>query len=198
LPRSIAVVNIKMKNPFKKRERMEDKDPNVPEQEQPNNGAEKPETPETVAEKSPENEKIKELQQQLEESRNRYLYLFSDFENYKRNAARERIDLIQTAGRDILASLLPILDDFDRAAKNDGMPDGITLIHNKLQHTLDAKGLKVMGTKAGDAFNAELHEAIAEIPAASDELKGKIVDILEQGYTLGERIIRYAKVVVGK
>jgi molecular chaperone GrpE len=197
MPYAVATVHIKMKNPFKKRDRMEDKDPNVPEQEQPKEGTEQPLTPESAAETSAESGKMKELQQQLEESRNKYLYLFSDFENYKRHAARERIDLIQTAGRDILASLLPILDDFDRAAKNGGLADGITLIHNKLQHTVNAKGLKMIPTQPGDAFDAEVHEAIAEIPAASEALKGKIVDILEQGYTLGDKIIRFAKVVVG-
>ena len=139
-----------------------------------------------------------ELQKQLEESRNKYLYLFSDFENFKRHTARERMDLIQTAGRDILTSLLPILDDFDRATKNGAMSEGTTLIHHKLVSTVKSKGLVAIDTKIGDDFNADVHEAVAEIPAASDELKGKIVDILEPGYMLGERIIRFAKVVVGK
>ncbi|MBP6828082.1 MAG: nucleotide exchange factor GrpE [Saprospiraceae bacterium] len=150
------------------------------------------------AENSAENEKIRELQTQLEESRNKFLYLFSDFENFKRHAAKERMDLIQTAGRDILASLLPILDDFDRADKNDALTEGTTLIHQKLVKTLKSKGLTAVETKPGDEFNADLHEAVAEIPAATDDLKGKIVDILEPGYSLGERIIRFAKVVVGK
>ena len=138
------------------------------------------------------------LQKQLEESRNKYLYLFSDFENYKRNAARERMDLISTAGRDIMAALLPILDDFDRAAKNGALTDGTTLIHNKLAHTLKSKGLTSLDAKAGDDFDPDMHEAVAEIPAPTEETKGKIVDILEQGYTLGGKIIRHGKVVVGK
>ncbi|MGYP001016981421 len=146
----------------------------------------------------PENDRVAELEKQLEESRNKYLYLFSDFENFKRHSARERIDLIQTAGRDILTSLLPILDDFDRAVKNGAMSEGTTLIHHKLLNTVKSKGLVAIETKAGDDFNADVHEAVAEIPAATDELKGKIVDILEPGYSLGERIIRFAKVVVGK
>ena len=145
----------------------------------------------------PENDRVAELEKQLEESRNKYLYLFSDFENFKRHSARERIDLIQTAGRDILTSLLPILDDFDRAVKNGAMSEGTTLIHHKLLNTVKSKGLVAIETKAGDDFNADVHEAVAEIPAATDELKGKIVDILELGYSLGERIIRFAKVVVG-
>ncbi len=146
----------------------------------------------------PENDRVAELEKQLEESRNKYLYLFSDFENFKRHSARERMDLIQTAGRDILTSLLPILDDFDRAVKNGAMSEGTTLIQHKLLNTVKNKGLVAIETKAGDDFNADVHEAVAEIPAASDELKGKIVDILEPGYMLGERIIRFAKVVVGK
>lgn len=141
---------------------------------------------------------LAELQKQLDESRNKYLYLFSDFENYKRNAARERMDLISTAGRDIMAALLPILDDFDRAAKNDGLSEGMTLIHNKLAHTLKSKGLNSLEVKPGDEFDLDNHEAVAEIPMPNDESKGKIVDILEQGYSLGGKIIRHAKVVVGK
>ncbi len=152
------------------------------------------ETPETGA----ESEKLRELQEQLDESRNKYLYLYSDFENFKRHAAKERMELIQTAGRDILTALLPILDDFDRAEKSDALTEGTSLIHQKLLNTLKNKGLKPVETKAGDDFNADIHEAVAEVPAASDDLKGKIIDILEPGYTLGERIIRFAKVVVGK
>ncbi len=141
---------------------------------------------------------LAELQKQLEESRNKYLYLFSDFENYKRHAARERMDLISTAGRDMMAALLPILDDFDRAAKNNALSEGTILIHQKLAHTLKSKGLSSLEVVAGDEFDADNHEAVAEIPAPNEESKGKIVDILEQGYTLGGKIIRHAKVVVGK
>ncbi len=150
------------------------------------------------ADSSADNSRIQELEQQLEESRNKFLYLYSDFENLKRHAARERLDLIQTAGRDILTALLPILDDFDRAARNAALPEGTVLIHQKLLNILKGRGLTQLETKPGDPFNADLHEAVAEIPAATEELKGKIVDILEQGYTLGERIIRFTKVVVGR
>lgn len=153
---------------------------------------------EEQSENNAENDKIRELQEQLEESRNKFLYLFSDFENFKRHAAKERMELIQTAGRDILSALLPVLDDFDRAEKNDALTEGTALIHQKIVNTLKSKGLTVLETKPGDEFNADFHEAVAEIPAASEELKGRIVDILEPGYTLGERIIRFAKVVVGK
>lgn len=149
-------------------------------------------------ETTPEEDKIRELEKQLDESRNKYLYLYSDFENFKRHAARERMELIQTAGRDIMAALLDVLDDFDRAYKNDALDEGMTLIHQKFVNTLKAKGLTSLETKPGDEFDADRHEAVAEIPAPSEEMKGKIVDILEPGYALGERIIRFAKVVVGK
>lgn len=145
-----------------------------------------------------ESEKIVALQQQLEESKAKYLYLLSDFENFKRNAAKERMELMSTAGRDILAALIPVLDDFDRAAKNDGLPEGMALIHHKLTHILQSKGLELKKTEAGDDFNPDYHEAVAEIPAASEELKGKIVDILDHAYLLGERVLRFGKVVVGR
>lgn len=182
-----------MKNPFKKIFDMT-------EQETTGSEHEIEETVENTAEQPENNERVAELEKQLEESRNKYLYLFSDFENYKRHNARERVELTQTAGRDILTSLVPILDDFDRAAKNDALSEGAALIHQKLVQMAKMKGLTAVETQIGDPFNADIHEAVAEIPAASDELKGKIVDILEPAYSLGsgDRIIRFAKVVVGK
>jgi molecular chaperone GrpE len=132
-------------------------------------GTPETETPVMDNNTADETPKIQELQQQLDEARNKYLYLFSDFDNYRRNAARERMDLIQTR-----------------------------LIHQKLVSTLQTKGLKVLEINVGDDFNADFQEAVAEIPAASEAQKGKIIDILEQGYQLGERIIRFAKVVVGR
>lgn len=160
------------------------------------------ETPETPETPTPDNlvtdEKAAALKQQLEEAQKKYLYLAADFENFKRHAAKERVEMMQTAGRDIMASLLPVLDDFERAQKNGGLSEGMTLIHHKLVHTLKSKGLSIIDLKAGDDFNADQQEAVTEIPAPSEDLKGKIVDILEPGYQLGERIIRFAKVVVGK
>jgi len=192
-----------MKNPFKKILDMKDKASEIPEQEAQDNTADTIEItenqPETATNQSTTAlDPLAELQKQLEESRTKYLYLLSDFENYKRNAARERMDLISTAGRDMMAALLPVLDDFDRAAQNGALSEGTILIHNKLAHTLKSKGLTSLETKAGDDFDPDNHEAVAEIPAQNEELKGKIVDILEQGYTLGSKIIRHAKVVVGK
>lgn len=177
---------------------MKNKRPDTTEEEVLENA---PEQEDNVEKNNAESEleaKMTAMQQQVDEARNKYLYLVSDFENYKRNVAKERLDLQQTAGRDIVTALLPVLDDFDRAAKNDALSEGMVLIHQKLFGTLQQKGLKMLEARAGDDFNADTQEAVAEIPAASDEMKGKIVDIVEQGYQLGERIIRYAKVVVGR
>lgn len=145
-----------------------------------------------------ESETVESLKQQLDEARNKFLYLYSDFETYKRHAAKERIDLITSAGREILTALLPILDDFERARKNTGLDEGMILIHHKLTGILSSKGLAQFETASGDHFNADRHEAIAEIPAPTEEMKGKILDVVEHGYMLGDRIIRFAKVVVGQ
>ncbi len=177
---------------------MKEKEQEQNEQEQQENAPEQAETMQSDSETSAESNKMLELQQELDEAKKKFLYMFSDFENFKRNTAKERIDLVSTAGREILTALLPILDDFDRAQKNGALTEGTTLIHQKLANIVRSKGLVMFETKAGDDFNADRHEAIAEIPAPLDELKGKIVDVTEHGYTLGERIIRYAKVVVGK
>ena len=193
----------KMKNPFKKILDMKENEPETPEQAAKDKSVEnaeftenQPETGQNQPDSDPDS--LAQLQKQLEESRSKYLYLFSDFENYKRNAARERMDLITTAGRDMMAALLPILDDFDRASKNGALSEGTTLIHQKIAHVLKSKGLVSLDAKIDDAFNPDKHEAVAEIPVPNEESKGKIVDILEQGYTLGGKIIRHAKVVVGK
>jgi molecular chaperone GrpE len=161
-----------------------------------------PETTETLPEENtPDTDwqaKAQELQQQLEDKTSKFLYLMSDFETYKRNAARERIELLQTAGREVIVALLPVLDDFDRAVKNGGISEGTSLIHQKLASTLKSKGLNPLEAKVGDDFNADVQEAIAEIPAPSPQLQGKIVDIVEQGYQLGDKVVRFAKVVVGR
>lgn len=140
----------------------------------------------------------------LDAEKDRYLRLFAEFENYKRRTGKERIELFKTAGQDVMVSLLPVLDDFDRALnefskdKDDVHVKGIELISNKLKETLKQKGLETIGTKAGDVFNADLHEAITQIPAPSKDLKGKIIDVIEKGYQLGDKIIRYPKVVIGQ
>ena len=140
----------------------------------------------------------------LEKEKDKFLRLFAEFENYKRRTSKERVELFKTAGQEVMQAMLPVLDDFDRAmteiqkAKDKNLQKGVELISNKLRETLKAKGLKQMEVKTGDAFDADLHEAITQIPAPKDNLKGKIVDVVENGYQLGEKIIRYPKVVVGQ
>ncbi|RXG27008.1 nucleotide exchange factor GrpE [Leeuwenhoekiella marinoflava] len=140
----------------------------------------------------------------LEKEKDKFLRLFAEFENYKRRTSKERVELFKTAGQEVMQAMLPVLDDFDRAmteiqkAKDKNLQKGVELISNKLRETLKAKGLKQMEVKTGDAFDADLHEAITQIPAPKDSLKGKIVDVIESGYQLGEKIIRYPKVVVGQ
>src|SRR5690606_41357624 len=132
------------------------------------------------------------------------LRLFAEFENYKKRTNRERLELFKTAGQDLMLSLLPVLDDFDRAnneiskAKDKNLLKGVELIQTKLKDTLKAKGLEEVEVKAGDSFDADVHEAVTQIAAPSEKLKGKIVDVVEKGYKLGDRIIRYPKVVTGK
>ncbi|MGB7842387.1 MAG: nucleotide exchange factor GrpE [Salinimicrobium sp.] len=145
-----------------------------------------------------------QLKADLEKEKDKFLRLFAEFENYKRRTSKERIELFKTAGQDVISSLLPVLDDFDRAlaeinkAKDKNLLKGVELIHVKLRESLRAKGLEQMEIKEGDSFDADLHEAITQIPAPSDKLKGKIVDVIEKGYKLGDKIIRYPKVVTGK
>jgi molecular chaperone GrpE len=155
---------------------------------------------EPVAEES-ELEKVKD---ELKEAKDKHLRLAAEFDNYKRRNARERIELIQTAGRDVISGLLEILDDMDRAQKQSAniddvqqIKEGVSLIFNKLKNQLQAKGLRPMES-IGKDFNPDLHEAISEIPAPTAELKGKILDEVIQGYYLNDKIIRHAKVVVGK
>ncbi len=143
-------------------------------------------------------------QAKIEELKDKYVRLFADFDNYKKRVARERLELIKDASKDVILNLLPVLDDFERAVKaadsaTDVAPvkEGMTLIHNKLLKNLEHKGLKAV-SPVGEPFDAEYHEAITEIPAPTEELKGKVVDVVEKGYYLNDRIIRYAKVVVGK
>ncbi len=161
---------------------------------------EKEETPEEETESSEE----KSEKGELEELRNKYLRLVAEFDNYRKRVARERIELTQTAEKDVVVSLLDILDDADRAEgqmeKTDdigAVHEGALLIFNKLRKTLKSKGLKEMESLHGD-FDAELQEAIAEVPAPSKDLKGKVIDIIQKGYYLNDKIIRHAKVVVGK
>lgn len=151
-----------------------------------------------------ESQEEESLEDKLQDEKDRYLRLFAEFENYKKRTSKERIELFKTAGQDTIMAILPILDDFDRAMnefsddKDDVHVQGMTLINNKLKETLRQKGLHVSETKPGDVFNADLHEAITQIPAPNEDMKGKIIDVIEKGYTLGDKIIRYPKVVIGQ
>ena len=144
------------------------------------------------------------LEDQLKEEKDKFLRLFAEFENYKRRTAKERIELFSTASEEVMISLLPILDDFDRASveiekdqENETLK-GVLLIKNKLFDSLKSQGLSLVDVKKGDEFNADDHEAVTQIPAPSKDMVGKIIDIIEKGYKLGEKVIRYPKVVIGK
>lgn len=143
------------------------------------------------------------LTQELAAEKDKFLRLFAEFENFKRRTAKERIDLFKTANQDVLQSMLPVLDDFDRGmveihkAKDKNLTKGVELIHEKLKNTLVSKGLEEVEIKNGDVFNADFAEAITQIPAPTEKLKGKIVDVIEKGYKLGDKIIRFPKVVIG-
>lgn len=165
---------------------------------------------ENIVDQNTENQAVVEeisleekLTQELALEKDKYLRLFAEFENYKRRTSKERIELFKTANQDVLQALLPIIDDFDRAiveikkSNDDVLLKGVELIYDKFNSTLVTKGLETVDIKIGDAFNADFAEAITQIPAPSDKMKGKIIDIIEKGYKLGDKIIRFPKVVVG-
>tara|TARA_R110002050_G_scaffold300018_1_gene467357 strand:+ start:32632 stop:33180 length:549 start_codon:yes stop_codon:yes gene_type:complete len=145
------------------------------------------------------------LQAEVQQEKDKFLRLFAEFENYKKRTSRERIELFSTASEDVMKTLLPILDDFERALNHidedkeaEALRKGVLLIYNKLVSTLEQKGLKVVTVEKGEVFNADDHEAITQIPAPTDDLKGKIIDIIEKGYKLGDKVIRFPKVVIGQ
>jgi len=145
-----------------------------------------------------------QLKEDLFKEKDKFIRLFAEFENYKRRTAKERLDLFKTASEDVMKAMLPVLDDFDRAyveiskTKEKDLLKGVELISTKLKDTLKSKGLEVIAVKQGDVFNADDHEAITQIPAPSDDLKGKIIDVIEKGYKLGDKVIRFPKVVIGQ
>ena len=153
---------------------------------------------------TPELSVEEQLQEELSNEKDKFLRLFAEFENYKRRTAKERIDLFKTANQEVLQAMLPVLDDFDRAwaqvskSDDEALVTGVQLIHDKLRTTLVSKGLEEVEVKAGDVFDADFAEAITQIPAPNDKLKGKIVDVIEKGYKLGDKIIRFPKVVIGQ
>tara|TARA_B100001094_G_scaffold50859_1_gene46469 strand:+ start:999 stop:1514 length:516 start_codon:yes stop_codon:yes gene_type:complete len=144
------------------------------------------------------------LEDQIKLEKDKFLRLFAEFENYKRRTAKERIELFSTASEEVMISLLPVLDDFDRASieiekdKDNEILKGVVLIKNKLYDSLKSKGLSLIEINKGDEFNADHHEAVTQIDSPDKNMKGKIIDIIEKGYKLGEKVIRYPKVVIGK
>ena len=159
---------------------------------------------EATAQEGEQDENQNAKAKQLEELKDKHLRLMAEFENFKRRSVREKMDMMKNAAKDTMTVLLPVLDDFDRARKaaeendkGDLFAEGIGLVYKKLYSTLEQKGLKPMETN-GEAFDPELHEALTEVPAPTEDLKGKVIDTIEKGYWLNDKIIRHAKVVVGK
>lgn len=169
-----------------------------------NDGGEK----ENIEDKNNSDEKPLSSEDKLnienKELKEKYLRLYSEFENYRRRTAKERLDLIKTASEDVIQEMIPVLDDFERAFKSEESEseeksnEGRQLIYSKMVKILASKGLKSMDDLVGKDFDADRHEAITQIPAPSEELRGKIVDVIERGYQLGDKVVRYAKVVIGK
>ncbi|MCK7591544.1 nucleotide exchange factor GrpE [Subsaxibacter sp. CAU 1640] len=156
------------------------------------------------AEQKEEQSVEEQLKEDLGKEKDKFLRLFAEFENYKRRTSKERIELFKTASQDVMISLLPVLDDFERALLHteddkeaEHLRKGVLLIYQKLLSTLEKNGLTKMEVAQGDAFNADEHEAITQVAAPSDDLKGKIIDVVEKGYKLGDKIIRFPKVVTG-
>jgi molecular chaperone GrpE len=148
---------------------------------------------------------IKELQDELGAEKDKFLRLFAEFENYKKRTSKERVELFKTAGQEVITALLPVIDDFDRAIKEISKTEkdnelfkGVNLINDKLISVLKVQGLEGIEVAQGSDFDADIHDAITQIPAPTEDLKGKIIDVVEKGYTLGDKIIRHPKVIVGK
>ena len=145
---------------------------------------------------------LKKLQDELAEAKDKYMRLYAEFDNFRRRTAKEKIEMISSASENLLKSLLPVVDDFDRAEKtfkdkNDKESEGFFLIHNKFKKVFEQAGVKLMDTDGAAPFNPDFHEAITQMPTPDEKLKGKIVDTVEKGYLLNEKVLRFAKVVVG-
>lgn len=169
-----------------------------------NNEEIKDQTSEETTEEKVEKTELEIAQEKANEINDKYLRLYSEFDNFRKRTAKEKVDIIGSASSSVIKDLLPVVDDFKRAMQANvevddaqSLKDGFELIFNKLYKSLEAKGLKQIEAK-GEPFNADIHEAITNIPAPSEDLKGKVVDVIEEGYQLGEKIIRYPKVVVGQ
>ena len=149
-------------------------------------------------------DEVTQLRNEVGAAKDKYLRLFAEFENFRRRTAKERLDLIKTAGEGVISELIPVVDDFERSLQifkdNEAvapMYEGIRLVHGKLTKVLAQKGLKPMEVEVGSDFDPEYHEAVVQTPAPSEELKGKVVDVIDKGYFLGDKVLRYAKVVIG-
>lgn len=156
----------------------------------------KEDTPEGQADPS------KKLQDELSEAKDKFVRLYAEFENHRRRTAKEKLDMIQSANEQLIRALLPVADDFDRAEKsfrdkNDKELEGFFLIQNKFRKVLEQNGVKAMEFKNANEFNPDIHEAITQIPVNDEKMKGKVVDVVEKGYLLNDKVIRFAKVIVG-
>lgn len=148
---------------------------------------------------------VEKLQLEVAEAKDKYIRLYSEFDNFRRRNAKERLELVKTASEDVIADLLPVIDDFERAEKAfkekadaEALMEGFSLIKSKFEKVLTNKGLTPMESKPGIEFDSEIHEAITKIPVEDKKLSGKVVDVVEKGYFLNEKVIRYAKVVIGE
>ncbi len=195
---SDEIPKMKIKNIFKNKPQMNtDNTDKEPIESAAENAANEIETAEELSVEA-------QLQEELAKEKDKFLRLFAEFENFKKRTTKERIDLFKTANQEVLQAMLPVLDDFDRAmvqiakSEDELLLKGVELIHEKLKSTLVSKGLEQVDIKVGDSFNADFAEAITQIPAPSNDLKGKIVDVVEKGYKLGDKIIRFPKVVIGQ
>jgi len=146
-----------------------------------------------------------QLQEDLQKEKDKFLRLFAEFENYKKRTTKERIELFTTASQELMLTMLPVLDDFERALGHieedkeaEDLRKGVLLIYKKMLTSLEQKGLSQIKVKKGDVFNADNHEAVTQIPAPSKKLKGKIIDVIEKGYALGDKVIRFPKVIIGQ
>ncbi len=170
----------------------------------------KSQEPQKATKKAQENmpdnntEKQAELEQLLKDEKDKYLRLYAEFENFRKRTAKEKLELFETASEKVIKNLLPVLDDFERAIaemkknKDDEMAKGVSLIYDKFKKTLEKEGLKDIDVKKGDSFDPEIHEAIAQVPVEDEKMKDKIVDVVEKGYQLGPKNIRFPKVVTGR
>lgn len=159
---------------------------------------------ETTENNQPELSAEEKLKAQVDELNDKYIRLLAEFDNFKRRTAKERIELFKVANQETLKAMIVVLDDFDRAQKSmdnandiDALKEGLKLVHHKLKNTLQSQGLAEMENSVGKVFDTDQHEAVTNIPAPNDEMKGKVVDELEKGYLLNDKVIRFAKVVVG-